>query len=306
MCMHDSSGSSLACSRGRSRGVCIGVMSHCRLGSTNPLNPPAAPAVPLTAAPCSPRSQVLPHALQPLPQLRRRRRFLRRPRQRGRPAAGGGGEDGRPGALLPGAQRLHRDPWRGRRVPVLRFHAGGLPTPALCLRLGPFSRVVAQQARVGQYHPIPTRSAPRTLRSCTRARRSMSSSICPPVQCPDAHQKYLSHVLGVPMHKVVVRTKRLGECGCGCGRVRWGGGRAVSLVPAGLPHCARWLAGCLLGVSQACSISGCGAPSALPPPPLSPHQAAALAARSRAPPSSTPPAPSPPTTCASPCGAPAA
>lgn len=30
-------------------------------------------------------------------------------------------------------------------------------------------------------------------------------------QCPDKHQKYISHVLGVPMHKVVVRTKRLGE-----------------------------------------------------------------------------------------------
>ncbi|EFN53303.1 hypothetical protein CHLNCDRAFT_136969 [Chlorella variabilis] len=29
-------------------------------------------------------------------------------------------------------------------------------------------------------------------------------------QCPDAHQKYLAHVLDVPLHKVVVRTKRLG------------------------------------------------------------------------------------------------
>ncbi len=33
----------------------------------------------------------------------------------------------------------------------------------------------------------------------------------PLLQCPDKHQKYISHVLGVPMHKVVVRTKRLGE-----------------------------------------------------------------------------------------------
>lgn len=33
----------------------------------------------------------------------------------------------------------------------------------------------------------------------------------PALQCPDKHQRYISHVLGVPMHKVVVRTKRLGE-----------------------------------------------------------------------------------------------
>lgn len=32
-----------------------------------------------------------------------------------------------------------------------------------------------------------------------------------PLQCPDKHQRYVAHVLGVPMHKVVVRTKRLGE-----------------------------------------------------------------------------------------------
>lgn len=32
-----------------------------------------------------------------------------------------------------------------------------------------------------------------------------------PLQCPDKHQKYIAHVLGVPQHKVVVRTKRLGE-----------------------------------------------------------------------------------------------
>ena len=40
-------------------------------------------------------------------------------------------------------------------------------------------------------------------------------SICaspPPPQCPDKHQKDICHVLGVPMHKVVVKTKRLGEC----------------------------------------------------------------------------------------------
>ena len=30
-------------------------------------------------------------------------------------------------------------------------------------------------------------------------------------QCPDKHQKYIAHVLGIPMHKIVVRTKRLGE-----------------------------------------------------------------------------------------------
>lgn len=29
-------------------------------------------------------------------------------------------------------------------------------------------------------------------------------------QCPDKHQRYLSHVLGVPEHKIVVKTKRLG------------------------------------------------------------------------------------------------
>jgi len=30
-------------------------------------------------------------------------------------------------------------------------------------------------------------------------------------QCPDKHQRYIAHVLGIPQHKVVVRTKRLGE-----------------------------------------------------------------------------------------------
>lgn len=33
----------------------------------------------------------------------------------------------------------------------------------------------------------------------------------PCTQCPDKHQRYIAHVLGLPQHKVVVRTKRLGE-----------------------------------------------------------------------------------------------
>lgn len=32
-----------------------------------------------------------------------------------------------------------------------------------------------------------------------------------PPQCPDKHQRYMAHVLGIPQHKVVVRTKRLGK-----------------------------------------------------------------------------------------------
>jgi len=30
------------------------------------------------------------------------------------------------------------------------------------------------------------------------------------LQCPNKHQVYIAHVLGIPQHKVVVRTKRLG------------------------------------------------------------------------------------------------
>lgn len=50
-------------------------------------------------------------------------------------------------------------------------------------------------------------------------------------QCPDKHQKYISHVLGVPMHKVVVRTKRLGG-GFGGKESRSGFINAAAAVPA--------------------------------------------------------------------------
>jgi xanthine dehydrogenase/oxidase len=37
-----------------------------------------------------------------------------------------------------------------------------------------------------------------------------SSSFLLRCQCPDKHHRYIAHVLGVPQHKVVIRTKRLG------------------------------------------------------------------------------------------------
>jgi xanthine dehydrogenase/oxidase len=50
-------------------------------------------------------------------------------------------------------------------------------------------------------------------------------------QCPDKHHKYIAHCLGIPMHKVVVRTKRLGG-GFGGKETRAAFLNAAAAVPA--------------------------------------------------------------------------
>ena len=50
-------------------------------------------------------------------------------------------------------------------------------------------------------------------------------------QCPDKHHRYISHVLGVPQHKVVVRTKRLGG-GFGGKETRSAWVNAAAALPA--------------------------------------------------------------------------
>jgi xanthine dehydrogenase/oxidase len=50
-------------------------------------------------------------------------------------------------------------------------------------------------------------------------------------QCPDKHHRYISHCLGIPMHKVVVRTKRLGG-GFGGKETRAAFLNAAAAVPA--------------------------------------------------------------------------
>lgn len=52
-------------------------------------------------------------------------------------------------------------------------------------------------------------------------------------QCPDKHHRYLAHVLGLPMHKVTVRTKRLGG-GFGGKETRSAFVNAAAAVPAHL------------------------------------------------------------------------
>ena len=50
-------------------------------------------------------------------------------------------------------------------------------------------------------------------------------------QCPDKHQRYIAHVLGIPQHKVVVRTKRLGG-GFGGKETRAAWANAAAAIPA--------------------------------------------------------------------------
>lgn len=72
------------------------------------------------------------------------------------------------------------------------------PRPGVPARRSPCRSAALSQPLVSS-HPAADRAS------------SAHPATCLPVQCPDKHQKYISHVLGVPMHKVVVRTKRLGE-----------------------------------------------------------------------------------------------
>ena len=53
------------------------------------------------------------------------------------------------------------------------------------------------------------------------------------LQCPDKHQRYVASVLGLPQHKVVVRTKRLGG-GFGGKETRSAFINAAAAVPAHL------------------------------------------------------------------------
>lgn len=115
------------------------------------------------------------------------------------------------------------------------------------------------------------------------------SPAAPRPQCPDKHQKYIGHVLGLPLHKVVVRTKRLGE---------WR--REAAWMRAAAQRSAAWPGP---AAAHAAALNPLLPRCAAPCSPVA-LQAAALAARRAGRPLSTRPPPFRRGTCAAPSGAP--